>query len=654
MTASTEYLAAQILHHKRLYYQGKSEISDAAYDALEDELRALAPNHPILEMVGYPLGPQMDPSGEAKVRHNIPMLSLAKTYDLKDLHEFVNQHPCMMVEKVDGMALALEYSNGRLVRASTRGDGVYGEDVTEHVFYIPHIPKQLNSTQHPEGDFLTCEVRGEVYFPLSKFVQFEERFESFRNAVPGTLGRKDISDALDVLRELEFFPYDILISKNQIKNLPTEFSLNFKDFSEKKHFLKLLGFHVSSQSWKALPTSCSVDEFKSLVDKAFADERDYRIDGLVFRIRDEELWESLGNTAHHPRGSLAFKQAGETANTEILAIEENVGRSGKITFRAKLKPVSLSGATISYATLHNVEFIELGHYTVGAQVQIIRSGEVIPAILRRLDVHDPETSFTPPTHCPCGYALKREGPDLWCQEKRPCPHKDQESLVYFVQTLGVMGVSDKIVLRLRNGGFIHEPADFFKITIQDLLQIEGFKEKSAKNFVKAFRVIQPIPLGKFLAALGLKRGGIVKCHEVAKLYHTLERVLALDAEELAQNHGWAEKSATDFVQSLEEKMPIIQSLLKVVAIQEETSPLAADATHPYFGKSICITGTLSRPREEYRNILSQIGAKLVDAVTAKTDFLVCNETSSSKKYKEAVARGIPILTEDDFSKNILL
>jgi DNA ligase (NAD+) len=647
-----EVLASQILLFKKLYYTGSPSISDEAYDALEDELKVLDPHHPVLAMVGYPLGVVA-----GKVSHVPPMLSLAKTYELNDLLSFLNKYPSILSDKLDGMAMALEYdSNGNLFRASTRGSGKAGENVTEHIFHVSNVPKKVTLPPALQGLFI--EVRGEVYFPVSLFPPFAERFDSYRNAVPGTFGRKEVGEAIDVLRVLKFCAYDLIIkdaegnilgAREAARILKVESTL----FSLKLELLESLNFYTGLQSgFVAKINPGTLEELGETIANWYALPRDYQIDGIVARIDDEVIWESLGTTSHHPRGSVAFKQSGEIATTAIIAIEESVGRSGKITFRARLEPVQLSGAKITFATLHNAEFIEAGGYAPGAIVKIKRSGEVIPAII---GLHEAApTPYVIPATCPCGYPVQRQGPDLYCGEKRTCPPKDQESLVYFVHCLDILGISDKIIHRLRESGLVTEPADLFKLTEIDVLQIEGFAKKSAENLIRALSEKRSLPLAMFLTSLGLKRGGAVKCQDVARRFKTLDAVRSATAEALMEEKGWAQKSAEDFVASLQEKSQIIDNLLKYIEIVPDESGRSLElmSSHPFFGKSVCITGSLARPREEYKARLEQVGAKLVSAVSSKTHFLVCNEASGSEKYRQAQKLGVPIFTEVEFEEKL--
>lgn len=646
--ARIEKLASQILLYKELYYLGRAAISDEAYDALEAELRALDPSHPALSFVGYKLK-----DGAAKVNHRPLMLSLSKTYESEELVTFVAGRDSVLSDKVDGMALSLEYDfNGRLFRASTRGNGQLGEDVTAHVMHVVSLPKHLKQIGKVEK--IRFEVRGEMYFPIKEFAPFSERFDSYRNAVPGTFGRKDVDEAVDVLNVLKFRSYDVIAFSMDDSHAEgglltaEEFSkVVGRTYFEKLKWLEQMGFDTGlPEGTTTLLTgetlSSSVDD---ILTRAFSSVRDHQIDGLVIRLNDELLFEALGTTSHHPRGSLAFKQESEVAITEILSIETSIGRSGKVTFRAQVQPVQLSGAVISYATLHNAEFIRAGGYSPGALVKITRSGEVIPSIIGLEKAAEKTYEF--PQTCPCGYLLQSVGPDLFCSQNISCAPKDQEAFLYFAQTLEMVGVSEKTVAKLREAGLLKTPADFFRLTVDNAMRLEGFAARSAENLIASIQAKRTLPLAVFLASLGLKRGGIVKCREVAAKFGTLERVMASTIDELSQEKGWALKSAADFLESLQSRKNWIEDLLSFVQIIEDKTQVerALFSDHPLAGKNICITGALSQPREIYAKKLERIGAKVASSVTTKTNFLVCNEESGSSKYVQAKKLGVPILKE---------
>ena len=643
-----EQLASQILLYKELYYLGRAAISDEAYDELERELRTLDARHPALSFVGYKIK-----ESATKVRHHPLMLSLSKTYKLEELSDFVAGRDVVLSDKVDGMALALEYDfDGRLMRASTRGSGSMGEDVTSHVMHVLSLPKHISSKSI--GNDVRFEMRGEIYFPIQDFSQFSERFDSYRNAVPGTFGRKDVDEAVDVLNVLRFRCYDVMVfrksessAEDVLQTAEQSIMMTGATYFEKLQWLTELGFDtvLSERTTKLISGSSLVDVLSESVTHSFKATRDHQIDGVVIRLNDEILYEALGATSHHPRGSIAFKQESEIAVTEILAIETSMGRSGKVTFRAQVAPVQLSGAQISYATLHNAEFIRAGGYAPGAHVRITRSGEVIPSIV---GLEKPsEHGYKFPETCPCGYQLTASGPDLYCTQDISCAPKDQEAFLYFAQTLEITGLSEKTITKLRESGLLSSPADFFRLSIEDVKSLEGFAQRSAENLLKSIQERKIIPLAVFLAALGLKRGGVVKCREVAARFSTLSRVLEISAEDLMQEKGWAEKSAQDFIESLHARMQWITDLLLVVEVTEDKTQneRAQFASHPLSGKSICITGALSQPREVYARKLEKIGAKVASSVTGKTHYLVCNEESSSSKFVQAKKLGIPILKE---------
>lgn len=646
-----EELASQILYHKTLYYRGKSVITNEEFDILEDKLRKLSPHHPVLNFVGYDVKHKKN-----RIQHNPLMLSLAKTYDKAVLLNFLHKFDCVVMDKFDGMALSLEYDeSGHFIQSSTRGNGEFGENVTEHVYHISSIPKVLNL---PHALFKhRLEIRGEIYFPLSQFKKFEKIFDSFRNAVPGTLGRKDVTDAKEILNTFLFCPFDLFIFDSHGKILDATALAKLCHFapvySEKFKFIQKLGFELQEDflfKLKHNSETWTEPELDTVLEKFFLKKRDHEIDGIVFRIEDDELWERLGNTAHHPRGSLAFKRAGETAITKILDIEPNVGRSGRISFRAKLEPVFLSSAKISHATLHNAEYIEKGNYDIGAKVRIIRSGEVIPAILTRVD--DKKGHYPLPTKCLCHASLVRHGPDLWCTKYGNCEFSHHESLVYFVSVMRMYGISDKIVSKFCEAGLVKEPADFYKLSKEDILELDGFGEKSAQNIIQSIADKKHVLLWQFLTALSLRRGGEVKCRGIARKFKTLDNVLKLTEKDLFNEDGWAEKSIHDFIHSLHEKHTIIQNLLKYVHVKNDHFVHETERNSFLFEKRICITGTLSVPRDELKLVLENFGAKVVSHINEKTDLLVCNRASNSTKYQDAKKYHIPIVTEAELRTHL--
>lgn len=645
-----EWLAKQILHHKRCYYSGESEIPDQVYDALEDELRELSPTHPVLNAVGSDFfKPELS---RAKVEHHPPMLSLAKTYEALEVARFIEKYTDVVVsDKLDGMALSIEYGHdGVFQRASTRGSGRLGEDVSRHVLLIPHIPKSL--PQLPALDIgsqtpTRTEVRGEVFFPTAQFQQVADRFESFRNAVPGTFGRKEPYEARELLQRFEFCAYDILFVKEGEDEVVFPYPTHF----EKLKHLERMGFFTGASEGQTLLLQASewagrLEDLAAYLEQVHNKVRPYAIDGLVFRCNSEAVWHEQGATAHHPRASLAFKRTGETAVTELEDIVVGVGRSGKISFRAKLRPVSLSGATISYATLHNADFVQQGGYSPGARVKLKRSGEVIPYII---GLEEPApTQYSLPESCLCGSPLTRKGPDLFCLDNSACPYRDTEATLYFVRSLEIYGVSERILQKLREAGLLTCPSDLFRMTKADLLSLEGFKEKLAENVYSSIQEKTTLSLATFLTALGLRRGGKVKCEEVANHFGSLDVVRRLTVAELSELKGWAEKSAGEFLDSLREKEQLVNDLLEFITIMEPGEQVSeiGSPNLPLTGLKFCITGALSRPRSVIAADIKAKGGQVVSSVSSETSYLVTNEASLSSKYRKAQSLGIPIIDED--------
>jgi DNA ligase (NAD+) len=644
-----EALVEKLTRYRNEYERGNSFISDNTYDALEARLKTISPNHPFLKKVGASL------LKNSKIAHSVPMLSLNKTYKPEEIIKFFEHGNLVCVDKIDGMALKIVYNNlGNLIVASTRGNGKIGENVLNKVLHIKSIPQKIENIKQKLSTILKThsysenflfthfEVRGEIYFPKAHFdLHFAGEFESYRNAVAGTFGRKEIQEALPVLNALKFYSFEAFFLNE--KNLAPVFNTHF----EKLNFLETLGFNCGVQLQQTLliekPTN--PEHFSLFLNTRMGEQRDYLRDGLVFRVNQEDVWAELGNTSHHPRGSVAFKLQGESVATKIEDIETALGKSGRVTFRAKLEPVYLSGAKISYATLHNPDFITEGGYAPGATVLIKRSGEVIPAIIEL--VLPSSKAYALPSTCPCGYSLEKIGPNLYCNQNIQCEPKSQEELLYFVNALEIKGVSEKIVAKLKEAGLLKTPADFFKLTSESLENLPGLGKKSAENIIQAIQLKQKLSFSEFLFSLGLNRGGEVKTAEVAMHFETLEALKKAQWEDFLTISGWAEKSAKDFLSSLIKKEITIQNLLEVVEITPSTKKIIS-VNSPLNHKVICITGKLSQPREYYENFILSHGGKISQTVNSKTDFLICNDASNSSKYKSAEKLKKTIYTEEEF------
>jgi DNA ligase (NAD+) len=623
-------LAEDIMRYKRAYYSGEELVPDAVYDKLESELKELDPHHPVLSFVG-------SDADRGKIPHNPPMLSLQKTYDMGELQKFLAAHECIMMDKCDGVSAKIVYNSaGCLSTGATRSDGRLGEEITSQIMMIPNIPAYI---QLPAGAH-SMEVRGEIVFPLDTFeIEFKNEFTHPRNAIAGVLGRKDLASARRVLSKAKFIAYFLIL-----KDQNDQVILVYDSFLEEMEYLTSQNF-VSPFLMIVEPEEAPV-----LTKVAFEEcPRNHAIDGLVFVINNRRAWWNQGETGHHPKGSLAFKIEGETAITSIESIIVNTGRTGKISFKAKLVPVDLSGAKITYATLHNAQFIEEGGYGPGCEVQIIRSGEVIPYIQKC--VAPGAHPYILPQMCGCGSTLERRGPDLFCSNNE-CDSRQEEYLNYFLKTIEVKGLSEKGVEKFIEAGLVSSPSDFFKIKKEQLMVIEGFQDKSAQNIIDAIQSKRELELGRFLASLGIRGLGKSKAYELSSLYPSLDIIRSITLSQLLSLKGWADTSAQQVLDGLKTKAGAIDALLEFVTIKNPKIAEAAKGDLALSGVSVVITGKLSMPRAQFEKKILEAGGKLSDSVSSATSFLVCDAPSESSKYKKAIALGISIITEAELLEKI--
>ena len=624
---SVKELEKLLLYHKELYYRGKAQISDEAYDALEMELKKLDPQNPVLEVVGSVFESTAD-----KVPHKRKMLSLDKTYEEKDLIKWRGKEDVISVFKIDGSSCSLIYENGKLVLAKTRGDGSFGENVTAKAMFIKDIPLHAGT-----GSF---EVRGEIYCTESGFSHVatemkELRLEtpnSQRNIVAGLLGRKE---NIHLAKHLSFKAFDYISDER------------FEREHQKLDHLKKLGFdipeyqvHKSNESIKT-----SVNEAQEFMSKG-----DYLIDGLVFIYDKLSLHEELGETAHHPRYKLAFKFAGETKITKINHIEWGVSRNGRLTPVANVEPVELSGAMISRVTLHNYGMVKNFELKAGDEIEIIRSGEVIPkflSVVRRV-----EGDFSAPESCPsCEQKLVIE--DIWLNCVNPvCPSKVKEEILNYIQKAGIDDLSDKRLEEMIKKGLVDEIPDLYRLSVEDFFKLDKVKEKLAQKMFDNIQKTKIQSLSKFISAIGVEGVSITKCEKIINAgFSTLDKMLNLTVDQLINVEGFAEKSSQDIVRSIQSKIPLVKELLSLgVEVKSEEIHLGEGVLG---GKKICITGELSMSRNDMAKIIKENGGLIVSSVSKNTDFLLTNETdSTSSKFVKAKTLGITVINEVQFLKLI--
>ena len=623
MTIPIDEQAKIILQHKRSYYLGHPEISDKEFDLMEENLRKIAPDHPVLSIVG---DPTFD-VGLKRVKHSIPMLSLDKTYKISDLEEWLGTNVAVGSLKLDGNSLSLIYENGRFKLAKTRGNGREGEDVTQKALLISSIPKNL------EGGF-TGEIRGELCCSLVKFATLSQAMElreharpaSPRNIVAGILGRKE---DIDLSAYFDFFAFDVFSEK-----------ITFTEEWQKFEWLKT--FHFLTPEPTFIHSKKDMLIYLDFV-KSLLTDNNYGLDGAVFTFNDTALHEKLGNTSHHPRYKMSFKWQGQTAETVINNIFWATSRLGFVTPVAEILPVNLSGAEISNVTLHNAAYVKNFNLKVGDKIEIVRSGEVIPKFLRVIESFSGETSV--PDACPsCKNLLEFDGIRLVCVNKQTCSAQIKGKIQNWLNSVEVEDLSDKRLTNMLEIGLIHDIPGLYLLEVSDFLKLPMTKQKMAEKLFQNIQNSKSIGLPFFLNALGIEGIGLTTWEKILEAFPSLDQVENLTVDGLMKLDGLAEKSAGAIVQGLADNHNLINKLLKLGFAPLYSPPKKIQSA--LTGKSFVITGTLSKPREEIAEYIKLRGGKVSAGVTRGTSALITNDDDPhSSKAKKAAELNVPTWTE---------
>ena len=658
-------LAAEILEHNRLYYQDDApRVSDAEYDALLRRLHAIEAQFPELVTPDSPTQQvgAAPTSGFAKVRHAVPMLSLANAFDDDDVTEFVarvrrflnppeDEAVVLVAEpKIDGLSVSLRYENGAFVRGATRGDGAEGEDITANLRTIADIPAHL-----PADAPATVEVRGEVYMPRSAFAALNARqeaagdrvFANPRNAAAGSL--RQLDPKITASRTLSLFAY----AWGDISEEPAGTHWSFLER------LRGWGFPVNP-----LAQQCAGVAEALAVYKAIAEARatlDYDIDGVVYKV-DRLDWQArLGFVSRAPRWAIAHKFPAEQAVTLLRGIDIQVGRTGALTPVARLEPVTVGGVVVSNATLHNEDEIARKDVRIGDTVVVQRAGDVIPQIVEVVLDKRPKdaTPYEFPDHCPVCHseAVRDEGEAVRrCTGGLICPAQAVERLKHFVSrnAFDIEGLGAKHIVAFWEDGLIKEPADIFALDPAVIGDREGWGEQSAKNLIDAIAERKTISLDRFIYALGIRQIGQATARLLAKSYTTpaawrAAMAAAQDQEseayqELIGIDGIGDSVAADLLSFLHEphNQRVLDDLDAALDI-EAFAPPATDS--PIAGKTIVFTGTLERmSRPEAKARAEALGAKVSGSVSQKTDLVVAGPGAGSKG-KKAAELGIETIDE---------
>jgi DNA ligase (NAD+) len=608
-------------HNDRYWKENAPEISDYDYDRLVEALRTRAPRSAVLDELG---GDSPDRFG-APVTHHFPMLSLDKAYDEDALQKWAAKFEgeLVMTPKVDGVACSIRYgADGRLVVAATRGSGTVGEDITANVKRITNVPVSIDIDRE-------IEVRGEVYLPLSRFRQLGGQFANPRNTAAGALKQKD-PDKSEAMG-LRFFAYDLA-------------GLDIDTEMHKHALTTRLGFTAVEH------LLVRRDEVQSGYETYVArrNDLDFEIDGVVFKADRLDEQERLGFTSHHPRYAIAYKLQGDSNNTFLRQVEWSVSRTGAITPVGIVDPVNLSGATVTRISLHNWGLVRSKNLSLNAQVTAMRRGGVIPHLEAVATPGD--TPIDPPAECPsCGTAPVVEGDFITCPNTTGCPAQSMGILGHFAKITGIEGFGDVWLLKLVDEGVLTSPADFYRLTAEQLVKFERMGKTLAQKLISQIGATRRMPLDTFLQALGVEGLGKTASGTLARHFGTLEAVRAAAPTDLLALPKFAEILANRVVDGLAARTPLIDALLEFIEVVPMEKP-AAPTGGPLVGKSFLFTGTLvAMKREEAQERVVALGGSAASGVSSKLSYLVVGDDGKAgSKLDKARQAGVTVLTEGEF------
>ncbi|MDJ0625042.1 MAG: NAD-dependent DNA ligase LigA [Candidatus Caenarcaniphilales bacterium] len=648
--ARIDLLRKNISQWNTKYYSlGQSDVSDELYDAYYLELKTLERKYPEFVSPDSPtkkVGAPLVQSSFEKVKHSVPMLSLENAFGNDELdlwfkrleknislgdedhnnsekESFPNNSKSSSLEfvaelKIDGVSISLLYENGQFIKAITRGDGLTGEDVTENVRTINSLPQKVEY----KGSF---EVRGEVLMTFSTFKTLEG-LANPRNATAGSL--KLLDPKLCAERKLSLFTYQAL----GLKELRTHW--------DNLQFLKREGFTVNP-----LSEICSgIDEVKRFCEKANNDKKDldYPTDGVVVKVNDLSLQESVGSTSKYPRWAIAYKFAAEEAETIVENITVEVGRLGTLTPVAELKPVLLAGTIVKRASLHNADLIQELDVRIGDYVIVRKAGEIIPEVVsvakkekrgeESLPFHFPET-------CPsCGTKVVKVESEvaIRCPNSQTCPAQIHRRIEHWASksAMDIKGLGESIIAQLVQKNLINEFADIYLLKAENLLELEGFKDKSVDNLLSSIQESKSMPLDRVIFGLGIKHVGANTAKIIAKHYSSTDELMNVTKTELIGIDGVGDAIAEEiesFFRNEENRM--LLERLKSYGLKMESVQENEFSKKPLLGQTFVITGMFEIPRSGIEEMILKMGGKVSSSVSKKTNYLILGEEPGSKLEK---------------------
>ncbi len=652
---------------RKYYVDNAPAISDYEYDHLMYELADLEKEYPDLVTPDSPtrkVGSDLENSDEngrtlvtarkefAQYEHKYPMLSLANTYNIGEIEDFVTRaskaiskpftYSCEL--KFDGTAICLTYRDGKLFRALTRGDGVIGDDVTDNVRHISNIPVILKGSGYPEE----FEIRGEILMPYKAFDTLNE--ERMRNEdQPFANPRNAASGSLKLLDPKEVGRRGLWCT---LYHIPSP-NVTFATHDEAMKAAESWGLPVSDKR-KICHNINEIEEYINYWDK----ERKflpYATDGIVIKINELAYQTELGYTAKFPRWAVAYKFKAEQALTQIKSIDYQVGRTGAVTPVANLDPVQLSGTVVKRATLNNADMMAQMDIRVGDFVYVEKGGEIIPKITgvelskRGKDTKKPDF----PTVCPdCGTTLVKEDDEAkwFCPNIEGCPTQIKGRLLHFLSRKAMNVIAgDATVDQLYNLGLVRTPADFYDLKKSDLLHLEGWKERSAQRFLDSLKNSLKVSFDHVLFALGIRYVGESTAKEIAQHFGNIDNIEKADVTQLLEVQDVGEviaESVYNFFQNEKHRLEILR--LKADGLKMSMEAPAQNLSAALTGKTIVISGNFSISRDEMKELIALHGGKNSGSLSGKTSYLLAGSKPGPEKMKKAEQLGIPVINEEEF------
>lgn len=653
---------------RRYYVDNSPVLSDYDFDMLLKELEALEKEYPEFvhedsptQKVGSDLDAQKKKEFE-QYPHRYPMLSLGNTYDMDEVRAFADRtakgignsftYSCEL--KFDGTAICLTYRSGRLVRALTRGDGTIGDDVTANIRRISNIPQELKTPagfeptqQRPHPWPEEFEIRGEIYMPWAAFDRLNEErlrdeeapFANPRNAASGSLKLLDSNEVAK--RGLECTLYHMLGE-----------SLPFETHDQALKAAESWGLPISDKRLICRTT----EEIEEFIDRWDTERKNlpFATDGIVLKVNELAYQSELGFTAKFPRWAVAYKFKAEQALTRLLSIDYQVGRTGAVTPVANLEPVLLSGTVVKRASLHNAEQMQILDIHIGDYVYVEKGGEIIPKITgvelsqRGSDVHLPHF----PEKCPdCGTPLVRDEQEAksFCPNSEGCPTQIKGKLVHFLSRKAMNVIAgDATVDQLFNRALVWNIADFYDLTKDHLLMLEGWKDRSAERFLKSLDESKKVPFERVLFALGIRYVGETTAKSVARHFGTIDALAAASLEDLLNVDDVGQVIAESIYGFFREETNLETiARLKAAGLQFEAAQAATKLSSSLEGKTIVISGNFSIPRDEMKAFITAHGGKNSGSVSGKTAYLLAGEKPGPEKIKKAESLNVPVISEKE-------